>query len=164
VVLLLVTYSSFVHVVSASLSLKMGLSSTKNRCNISLMMFLVDYKLSVIISLSCEFICHSFTQSDFSTNFRAGKNQQSNRGEAFSKFDSEKTPPINKALLDSTYIVNVISLSEKREISSQFCCFHVKLAIFRGLFFFGWPCLAFFRTGAMFFFTQALLFEHIRNS
>jgi hypothetical protein len=24
--------------------------------------------------------------------------------------------------------------------------------------------LAFFRTGAMFFFTQALLFEHIRNS
>jgi hypothetical protein len=73
--------TQFVHVVSASLSLKMGLSSTKNRCNISLVMFLVDYKLSVIISLSCEFLYAIASHNlIFQQTFEQGKTSSPTEG------------------------------------------------------------------------------------
>lgn len=149
-----------------------GIIFTKEPSNISYMMFLVDYKLSGhCLAQLWIFVCHSFTQSDFSTNFWAGKNQQSNQGEAFSKFDSE-TPPINKALLDSKYIVNVISPSENVKFHPTSVAsisnlpysganFVIMPSFF---FFFCWPCLSFFRTGAVVLFPQALLSEHIRTS
>ena len=59
-------------------------------------------------------ICNSFIQSDFSTNYLAGKNQQPGQGEASNKCDSEGLPSINKhrrTVFVCTYIANVVSLT-----------------------------------------------------